>query len=132
MTFLESIRSGFAHYADFKGRARVSEFWWWQLFSIIGLLAAYIADAAITPDAPLGPIAAVFHIGTLLPSVAVLARRLHDIDKTAWWSILALTVIGSFVLLYWTARLGTPGPNRFGPDPLGADDEGLRSRPSGL
>jgi uncharacterized membrane protein YhaH (DUF805 family) len=60
----------------------------------------------------------VFSLATLLPSLAVAARRLHDTDRTAWWLLLALTGIGIFVLLVWFCFKGTPGPNRFGPDPL--------------
>lgn len=46
-------------------------------------------------------------------------RRLHDIDRTAWWWLIVFTIIGIFVLLYWACVKGTAGPNRFGPDPSG-------------
>jgi uncharacterized membrane protein YhaH (DUF805 family) len=46
-------------------------------------------------------------------------RRLRDIDRTAWWCLIAFTIIDLFVLIYWAYREGTTGPNRFGSDPLG-------------
>jgi uncharacterized membrane protein YhaH (DUF805 family) len=45
-------------------------------------------------------------------------RRLHDIDRTGWWVLLALTLIGAILLIVWACFKGTDGPNRFGPDPL--------------
>jgi uncharacterized membrane protein YhaH (DUF805 family) len=54
----------------------------------------------------------------LLPGVAVSVRRLHDLDRSGWWLLLTLTGIGIILLLIWDCMRGTPGPNRFGPDPL--------------
>jgi uncharacterized membrane protein YhaH (DUF805 family) len=53
-------------------------------------------------------------LALLLPSLAVSVRRLHDIDRTGWWVVIGLTVIGTLVLIYWACRPGTPGSNRFG------------------
>jgi uncharacterized membrane protein YhaH (DUF805 family) len=50
--------------------------------------------------------------------LAVSARRLHDLDRTAWWLLLLLTGIGIILLIIWYCMRGTSGPNRFGPDPL--------------
>jgi Protein of unknown function (DUF805) len=56
---------------------------------------------------------------TLLPGIAVSIRRLHDLDRTGWWILLALIpLIGWIILLIWYISKGTDGPNRFGPDPL--------------
>jgi uncharacterized membrane protein YhaH (DUF805 family) len=48
------------------------------------------------------------------------ARRLHDLDRTAWWLLIVFTGIGLILLLVWDCMKGTTGPNRFGADPLGA------------
>jgi uncharacterized membrane protein YhaH (DUF805 family) len=45
---------------------------------------------------------------------------LHDINRSGWWVLIALTIVGIFVLLYWACKKGTPGANRFGPDQLPA------------
>jgi uncharacterized membrane protein YhaH (DUF805 family) len=54
-----------------------------------------------------------------LPSLAVLFRRLHDIDRTGWWWLILFTVIGVILIIIWACMRGTTGANRFGPDPLG-------------
>ncbi len=65
------------------------------------------------------PLSSVFSLATLLPGLAVGARRLHDIDKSAWWLLLCFVpVIGWILLLVWAVFEGTKGDNRFGPDPL--------------
>jgi uncharacterized membrane protein YhaH (DUF805 family) len=120
MNFIQAIGSGFTNYVNFSGRAARSEYWLWVLFTVIGCIAAGILDAALFGyDAPGGsPLNAVFDVITFLPSLAIGVRRLHDIDRTGWWLLIALTVIGVFVLIYWACVKGTIWPNRFGPDRL--------------
>jgi Protein of unknown function (DUF805) len=52
-------------------------------------------------------------LALILPSLAVSVRRLHDIDRTGWWVLIAATAIGTLVLIYWACLPGTSGPNRF-------------------
>ena len=63
----------------------------------------------------------------LIPNISVAVRRLHDIDRTGWWFLIAFTIIGALVLFIWACMRGTPGPNRYGPDPL-AGEAGLTPR----
>ena len=123
MGFGEAIASGFANYVNFNGRAYRAEYWLWVLFTIIGALATGIIDAAVFGYNPGGvsPLNTIFDLVTILPSLAVGARRLHDLDRTAWWLLLLLTVIGSVLLIVWFCFKGTSGANRFGPDPLPAE-----------
>jgi uncharacterized membrane protein YhaH (DUF805 family) len=62
----------------------------------------------------------VVSLALMLPGIAVSARRLHDLDRTAWWLLIALTGIGVILLLIWDCMKGTTGSNRFGVDPLAA------------
>ncbi|CAN7570995.1 DUF805 domain-containing protein [Phenylobacterium sp. LjRoot164] len=125
-------------YADFNGRARRLEFWlFWLLligiqvvFSIlIGMVAGPMAAAAEATD-PLavlnGPAKALYGLfflvmlGLLIPSLAVAMRRLHDTNRTGWWLLLGLIpFLGALVLLIFYLLDGTPGPNKYGPDPKG-------------
>ena len=120
MNFEQAIRSGFVNYFNFTGRACRSEYWFWVLFLIIADIAVDIADILIFGDASYA-ITLIFNLGVVIPAMAVSVRRLHDIDKTGWWSLLLLTVVGLFVLLYWTLKPGDEGENRFGHNPLTHD-----------
>jgi uncharacterized membrane protein YhaH (DUF805 family) len=114
MNFVQAINSCFSKYIQFGGRASRSEYWYWTLFSVLVSIVANIIDGILG----IGIVTGIAGLAILLPGLAVSARRLHDIDRTFWWVLLAFTVIGGFVLLYWACVRGTLGPNRFGPDPL--------------
>lgn len=113
MNFQDAIKSGFKNYVTFSGRASRSEFWYWVLFCFIVGIVTFILDGAIFPDSDYLPLNTIFNLGTLLPTLAVGARRLHDIDRTGWWQLIALTFIGIFVLIYWFVQPSQPGGNRF-------------------
>jgi uncharacterized membrane protein YhaH (DUF805 family) len=119
MNFVEAIASGFRNYVTFGGRAARSEFWYWTLFVFILTIVTGILDRAMFLDeGTTGPITLVASIVTLLPSIAMGVRRLHDIDRTGWWYLIVLTLVGVILLIIWACQRGTPGANRFGPDPL--------------
>ncbi|GAA2225158.1 DUF805 domain-containing protein [Promicromonospora sukumoe] len=144
MSFIESIRTVLSKYATFDGRARRSEFWWYYLavaivegvlyFALIvpGLTAYTTAtmEYAMAGD-PAAPIPAmpgsltagylvvsVVALALLLPTLAVIVRRLHDTGKSGALAFLLLIPVVNFILIIvWGASTGTPGPNQFGPDP---------------
>jgi uncharacterized membrane protein YhaH (DUF805 family) len=118
MNFQQAVVSGFRNYVGFSGRAARSEFWYWMLFVLLAGIVTGILDVAIFPDNELGPLNAAATVIFFLPGLAVGARRLHDRDYSGWWQLIALTGIGMIVLIVWFCLPGTPGPNRFGPDPL--------------
>ena len=115
MGFIEAIKAGFSNYVNFSDRACRSEYWYWILFIIIGEIVVYIIDAVIG----VGIVSTIFGLGTILPSLAVAVRRLHDLDRSGWWILLSLIpLVGAIILLIWYCSKGTDGPNRFGADRL--------------
>ena len=119
MEFGEAVRTVLTEkYADFRGRAPRSEYWWFVLFYMLVYLA--VALVGVVSDTLAGIVQFVVWLGLLVPSIAVAVRRLHDTDRSGWWLLIALIpVIGTIVLIVFTVQRGTPGDNRFGPDPLG-------------
>lgn len=104
MTFTESIRTCFSKYADFNGRAALSEYWWWVLFYVV---------ASATIGTLSNKLSGAFSLAALLPSIAVTTRRLHDTDRSGWLQLLALIpVIGFIVLIVFCAQNGKT-PNRY-------------------
>jgi uncharacterized membrane protein YhaH (DUF805 family) len=104
MNFSESISTCFSKYADFTGTAKRSEFWWFSLFTTV---VSIILDKT-------SPVAyAIFALATIVPSVAVACRRLHDTDRSGWWQLLLFVpFIGWIVLLVFYVQEGRP--NRYG------------------
>ena len=120
MGFKEAISYCFRNYLGFNGRAARSEYWYWTLFVTLLVIVTLLIDLTVFGFNTTGvnPMTSIAVLATLLPTIAVSIRRLHDIDRTGWWVLLGLTAIGEIVLLVWACMRGTVGANRFGPDPL--------------
>ncbi len=118
MNFGQAISSGFSNYVKFSGRAVRSEYWYWVLFTVLGTIVAGIIDVVLSISVMSG----LFGLATILPSLAVAVRRLHDLDRTGWWIFIGvIPLIGWIILIIWYCSRGTAGPNRFGPNALATD-----------
>jgi uncharacterized membrane protein YhaH (DUF805 family) len=151
-------------YADFSGRSRRKEYWMF----VLGVILVYLlllaigmtmaGSALVSGDAEalvfggggltlITVLTGIVWLGLIIPTLAVGARRLHDIDRSGWWLLIGygpwllgivlsftgsglltgllsfLSLIGFVVLLVFSVLDGTRGPNRFGPDPK-ADEPG--------
>jgi uncharacterized membrane protein YhaH (DUF805 family) len=115
MEFVPAVRKALQNYALFEGRAIRSEYWWFALFNVLCLVAATLLDTLFDSNA----VEILVMLALALPGLGVGARRLHDLDRSGWWLLAGLVpVFGTILLIVWFATRGTPGPNRFGPDPL--------------
>ena len=121
-TFGQAVKSCFNQYCGFKGRASRAEFWWFTLFTaIVGFVLGFVDGLLFTSTenaffALLG-FSGLFQLGVFLPTLAVTARRLHDTDKSGWWMLLYLTIIGGIVVFIFTLLRGNEGSNKYGEDP---------------
>ncbi|WEO77921.1 DUF805 domain-containing protein [Cryobacterium sp. SO2] len=143
LTPTQAIKSVFRKYVDFTGRAPRSEYWWFGLllWVVIALISALpliptgtnmYGDPAhnleIVPMA-LGPILV---IGLLLPSVAVLVRRLHDANFSGWFVLLGfIPVVGGIIIFVFTLLPSNAAGARFDVARLPKAD-GLSFQGSGL
>jgi uncharacterized membrane protein YhaH (DUF805 family) len=129
MNFSGAVESGFRRFVDFNGRSSRSEYWYFFLFCFLFALVLGIARVvALAAGGGPNSTATAFTVITylvdlafLLPSVAVFVRRMHDSDRSGWWYFLGFTIIGAIPLIIWLCARGIVGENRFGPDPLSAD-----------
>lgn len=115
----EALRRQLARYGTFGGRASRSEHWWpWLVITLLDT-ALHLASLPLGRGAAHGVdvLGAVVAAAVLLPDLAVSARRLHDTGRSAWWSLLALTVVGIPWLLWWLTRPSQTGPNPWGSAP---------------
>ena len=108
--FIQAIQLGFQNYANFSGRSNRSEYWWWTLFVVVIYFALNFFGAIV----PLiGIVTSLFGLVTLLPGLALGARRMHDLDKSAWYLLLwLLPIIGWIWFLILACQRGTEGPNK--------------------
>ncbi len=129
----------YRRYFEFSGRSRRKEYWMFALFNFLVYLAFMVLMFALggsmqyNGEAAMGPLVSVvmiamfiWAIATIIPSLAVTFRRLHDTDHSAWWILIGLVpIIGALVLLYFYLIEGTHGANRFGPDPKEGEARGV-------
>lgn len=121
MGFTEAISSCLRKFATFSGRASRSEYWYWQLFMFLLVLVIIILCFVAMKEAALfaiTPVIWIINIVSLLPNLAVLVRRLHDIGRSGWSVLFALIpVIGSIILLVFCLTESQDGDNEYGPNP---------------
>lgn len=141
VSFPQAITMFFQRYVDFQGRSQRSEYWWVVLFNLIiftllfmfsGIgIEALEAEDYSNVSTPVLMLGVVYVLAILLPSIALVVRRFHDLNQTGWL-YLAFIIVGilpfigilaSIAMYVWFAFPGTKGPNKYGPDPLGNTDE---------
>ena len=86
-----------------------SEYWWFFLFQVIVSFAFVIFIPVLY---------VIFFLATILPGIAVLVRRLHDTERSAWWLLILIVPFGSILLLVFMVVQGDKGSNRYGPNPF--------------
>jgi uncharacterized membrane protein YhaH (DUF805 family) len=160
MTPIDWAKQPIQKYADFTGRAPRAEYWWFVLAIVVAYLIISIIESSLGINRMVagvyGPVTTLLMLGTLVPSIAVGVRRLHDTNRSGWWILLpvvpyclafilggaammggaaaggsmtGLGIAGIFLmigvacaiaLLVFYVLPGTPGDNRYGPNPYGA------------
>ena len=110
MDFVTAVRTCFQKYADFEGRASRPEFWWFMLLCFgINVLGGTVFRSWIV---------SLVLLALLVPSLAVGARRFHDINKSGWLQLIGIIpIIGWAIVIYWAAQPGEAGANKYGPPP---------------
>lgn len=102
-------------YAVFSGRAGRSEYWIFFLVNTLVILAVGVIDLLFGSYGTLGTL---YSLATLLPSLGVTVRRLHDTGRSGWWLLVCLIpLIGVIVLIIFTALEGESAANRYGAAP---------------
>ncbi|WP_353950375.1 DUF805 domain-containing protein [Knoellia sp. S7-12] len=126
MNFWTAIASVFRQYAVFSGRAGRPEYWWFFLFSAVLSVATGALDSSMFPSLVSdpgsgfavsgGPLSAIFGLATLIPTLAVSARRFHDTGRSGWWTLIWLIpVVGWIMAIVMCAQVGQRVANEYGP-----------------
>ena len=128
MGFLEAIKTCLKKYADFKGRARRSEFWWFALFCFIvylatsfvmGYLSVWLADFVDMEPTQLAIVlVTLIMLAFVIPFFAALTRRLHDTGRSGWWPLIFFLCGIAYYVCYF--RIMWPLMDKLATDPFGA------------
>jgi uncharacterized membrane protein YhaH (DUF805 family) len=140
------------NYADLTGRAPRAEYWWYILGIIIAAVVLSVIEGAVGLKGMVlglyGPLTCLLMLATIVPSLAVGARRLHDTNRSGWWQLLAyapytlllligpasgsalgalalagmisiIAMICAVIVLIFMVLPSKPGANKYGPNPYG-------------
>lgn len=99
------------NYANFEGRARRREYWYFTLFYYLLSLPLIFVDQAIDPE--IGYAGIIYSLGMIIPSIAVAVRRMHDVGKSGWYILIPI------YNLILACTNGDVGINEYGNDPKG-------------
>lgn len=120
-SFIEIIKSGYSNCFNFAGRARRAEYWWFVLYNFILLVATSIIGMLLTFafDTPfIGMILyAIVALLTVVQTISLAIRRLHDTGRSGWWLLISLIPLGGIVLLVFLANDSLPTENQWGASP---------------
>ncbi|MBC7891544.1 MAG: DUF805 domain-containing protein [Sphingobacteriaceae bacterium] len=98
-------------FADFDGRARRSEYWYFFLVNVLVSISFNVIGMTLGGSTFIGLLSMLFTLAVLVPSVAVAVRRMHDVGKSGWY---ALIPVYNLVL---ACTEGMAGGNEYGADP---------------
>jgi len=103
------------NYAEFTGRSRRAEFWW---FVLANILIGIVFNVLVAIASFFFILYVIFELAILVPNIAIGIRRLHDTGKSGWWLLIALVpFVGAIVLIVFMATDSTPGTNQWGSSP---------------
>ena len=112
---------GLNQFADFSGRARRKEYLMFSLFNTIFAFVAVILDNFLGINingTVYGPIYGLYAIALIIPGIAVLVRRLHDVGKSGWMIlVLLIPIIGAIWMLVLLCTDSQTGSNKWGQNP---------------
>ena len=132
MGMMEAVTTVFSKYADFSGRARRSEYWYFTLFNlIVSLVLALLGNLVGGQNGQFSTIlSSLYSLAVLIPGLAVSWRRLHDVGKSGGYYFIGLIpLVGIILLIVWFCRDSVPGYNQYGSNPKG--DGNIRINPAG-
>ena len=119
----------FENYANFTGRARRSEYWYFVLSNIIIFILLLFPAVLMEEVSPTAAVAfwvlmVIYGVLVIIPGFALIVRRLHDIGKSGWyWFVRFIPIVGPIWLLVLLCTEGDRGRNQYGHDPKYTEDE---------
>ncbi len=107
----------FNQYADFSGRARRSEYWFFYLFNLLILIGILFIGFAMNSQVVMS-LYFLYVIAIIIPNLSVTVRRLHDTGNSGWMLLISLIpLIGPIWLFVLMVTDSQPGENKWGDNP---------------
>ena len=130
LNFLDAIKLCFKNYFNFRDRASRSEYWWFSLAYYSTIL--FVSFLQSTSSSLSVLFSLIFFI-SIIPSISVTVRRLHDLNKSGFYLLITfIPILGGLILLIMTVEKGTLGDNDYGSYPLKFTNPNLKNNFSSI
>ncbi|MBQ9833971.1 MAG: DUF805 domain-containing protein [Bacilli bacterium] len=97
---VEAYKSFLKNYANFKGRTSRSDYWFVFLANfLIGFVLGIIAGIVPSLSSAIYSLTYIYQLAVLIPGIAIVVRRLHDINKSGWWYFIVLVPLVGWIIL---------------------------------
>ena len=116
VNFGQAIVLFFINYFEFGGRSSAGAYWYFALRSFLLVILFALLDLTFDLVDKYLNFSNLFSLVTLLPGISLSVRRLHDINRSGWWLLLSITLIGLIPLIYWACQRGDRVENDYGSD----------------
>ena len=113
---IDYFKLALSKYAQFTGRSRRSEYWYFFLCTMIITYGLQGLGMALEMSI-LTILGGIASLALLIPGIAVAVRRMHDVGRSGWWLLLGIIPLAGLVVLYWAVSDSEPGANAWGPNP---------------
>ena len=116
VNFWQAFVLFFINYFEFSGRSSAGAYWYFALWSFLLVILSAVMDLTFDLVDKYLNFSNLFSLVTLLPGISLSVRRLHDINRSGWWLLLSITLIGLVPVIYWACQRGDRVENDYGSD----------------
>lgn len=115
---IEAYKKFWKNFSNFNGRSTRSDYWLALLGNIIvafvlGFVLGFISGALDMPA--LIMLGYVYSLAMIVPSIAIVIRRLHDINKSGWYYfVVFIPLVGSIIALIFLCTPSVNENNQYG------------------
>lgn len=110
---IEAYKKFFSNYANFKGCSSRSDYWWVVLCNfLVGFIIGFVSG--LTGVQEITYLSYIYELAIIVPSIALIVRRLHDINKSGWYYFMILIPIAGPIIVLVYLLTDRVEPNNFG------------------
>ncbi len=98
---IEAVKVFFRNYTNFNGRSTRADYWWVMLASFLfGICLGIVFGILRLPQQTVAALEGLIYLALLIPSLALSVRRLHDINKSGWYLLMALIPLAGPIIVF--------------------------------
>lgn len=110
---VEAYKKFLSNYANFNGCSSRSDYWWVVLCNaLIGFVIGFVSGFTGIED--IMYLSYLYTLAVFVPSIALIVRRLHDINKSGWYYFMVLVPLAGPIIVLVYLLTDRVEPNNFG------------------